>query len=423
MDFSAPSEADVDMAIHDDALLDINLAAQYGAPGSGHGGALMGNGLADAFIAGMIPGVAPLGGHAQQQGHHQQQQPNQLHAQQQGYGSVEEYAALMGIKLENNQDDIAGAPMGHLQSPMNQFGVQSNADPAKIQANAAYFENLYRERVGMMNGDVNGNVTSMTLPAGVGSGVNPQAMFQPGPGHHSGGVYDRSTELAYNQMNQRMYDPSSGFAGSGPAPVPVAMHKPAAHRVVQQHGMHDLGAQTLSPEILSAMIKNNNQTMHNYENMSEDERAALLKEEKSRERNRDHSRKSRLRKKEYVENLKQEVQQLQIYQQICEHSQDLIAMITADPKALFIYTSAAHARVIGFQTQHLVPGQTSFYDLVHPDHVADVRSILQRLENVGDSNRFRFRIKSVEGEYFDAETVVRMADTGIVCSTRVNRDF
>jgi hypothetical protein len=411
MDFSAPSEADVDMAIHDDALLDINLAAQYGAPGAAHGGALMGNGLADAFIAGMIPGVAPLsqqGSHLQQQ----QQQANQLHAQQQGYGSVEEYAALMGIKLEGNQDDIPTTPMGHLQSSMNQFSVQPTPDPAKIQANAAYFENLYRERVGVMGGDMNGNVTSMTLPAGVGSGMNPPNMYQPNAPHHNGGggVYDRSTELAYNQMNQRMYDPTSGFAGSGPPPMPVAMqHKPAAHRgVVQQHGMHDLGAQTISPELLSAMIKNNNQSMHNYgtwhgqravptatpppmidghldrisevsvldvpaENLSEEERAALAKEEKSRERNRDHSRKSRQRKKEYVENLKQEVQQLQIYQQICEHSQDLIAMISADAKALFIYTSASHSRVIGFQTHHLVPGQTSFLDLVHP-----VRAIIIR---------------------------------------------
>ncbi|TMW65546.1 hypothetical protein Poli38472_008188 [Pythium oligandrum] len=417
MDFTPPSEADVDMAIHEDALLDINLAAQY-APGTPHG-SLMGNTLADAFIAGMIPGVTPMANHQQ---HHPAQQSNQMQQQQQpqqNFSSVEEYAALMGIKLENNQEDQSMG--GHMQQQqMNGFNVQGTADPAKIQANAAYFENLYRERVGNMGAD---NVTSMTLPAGVGSGMGGANMFMnpaATPTHHgSGGVYDRPAEIQFNHMNNRVYDPNAGFAANPAAPM--QMHKPATHRMVQHHA-HDMGAQTLSPEILSAMIKNNNQSMHNFDNLSEDERAALLKEEKSRERNRDHSRKSRLRKKEYVESLKQEVEQLRIYQQICEHNPDLIALVTSEPKAILLYTSGSHGRVLGFQNHHLVPGQTSFLDLVHPDHVPEVRNVFQKLCNVGDSKRFQFRIKSVDGEYYNAETSARVADKGVVCSTRVDRD-
>lgn len=100
--------------------------------------------------------------------------------------------------------------------------------------------------------------------------------------------------------------------------------------------------------------------------LNEEEKAALLKEEKSRERNRDHSRKSRLRKKEFVESLKHEVQQLQIYQQICEQCLDLIALVSADSSAIFLYSSSAYTRVLGYQGHQLIPGQTSFLDLVHP---------------------------------------------------------
>lgn len=35
----------------------------------------------------------------------------------------------------------------------------------------------------------------------------------------------------------------------------------------------------------------------------------------------------------------------------------------------------------------------------------------------------QFRIKSVEGEYFRAETAACMTDKGVVCSTRVDRDI
>ncbi|GLD92238.1 hypothetical protein PINS_up000771 [Pythium insidiosum] len=408
MDFTPPTEADVDMAIHEDALLDINLAAQY-APAA-HGGSLIGNNLADAFIAGMIPGVAPL---APGGSHPPSNQPPQSN---QPYSSVEEYAALMGVKLENGSEEMQpSTPMTHLQAQMNTFNVSSApSDPAKIQANAAYFENLYRERAGVMGAS---DLTSMTLPAGVGSGMASSSMFvnNAGPSpSHSHGVYDRSTELAFNQMNQRMYDPTSGFT-----PAAVPMHKPAAQRVMQ---VHDLGAQTLSPELLSAMIKNN-QVIHNFENLSEDEKAALIKEEKSRERNRDHSRKSRLRKKEYVESLKMEVQQLQIYQQVCEYNQDLIALVTAEPKAVFLFTSSSYARVLGYQGSQLIPGQASFLDLVHPSQVAEVRSIFQKFSNIGDFKRFRFRIRSADGEFFDAETSARVAEKGVVCSTRVDRDI
>lgn len=218
--------------------------------------------------------------------------------------------------------------------------------------------------------------------------------------------------------------------------------------------------------------------------LNEDEQQAIIKEEKSRERNRDHSRKSRLRKKEFVESLKHDVNQLQIYQQICEQCCDLIALVSQD--AIFMYSSAAYSRVLGYQGHQIVAGQTSFLDLVHPVSCClfVVASLLcccccqqtnmllllfacllvetgkcpgsaQRVSKVYGSERdaqvyvelfytfvlscsirglsdklrvlskcaVQFRIKSVEGEYFRAETAACMTDKGVVCSTRVDRDI
>jgi hypothetical protein len=35
----------------------------------------------------------------------------------------------------------------------------------------------------------------------------------------------------------------------------------------------------------------------------------------------------------------------------------------------------------------------------------------------------KFRIKSTDGEYYHAETTARLAEKGVVCSTRVDRDI
>ncbi|KAF1775390.1 NADP-dependent oxidoreductase domain [Phytophthora cactorum] len=243
---------------------------------------------------------------------------NPMDQPQQG-DAMEEYARLMGIKVENDDPNVNA----------NAFGVPGpNNDMAKIQANAAYFENLInRDRDGMDDGN---NVTSMTLPAGIGGGMN-GFMSAPMP-------------------PRRPYSASAFHKGPQvrPGMLPPDM----------------VGSQTLPPEIISAMIKNN--PTHNFENLSEDEKQALIKEEKSRERNRDHSRKSRLRKKEFVESLKHEVGQLQVYQQICEQCMDCIALVAAEASAVFLFSSAAYTRVLGYQNHQIVPGQTSFLDMVHP---------------------------------------------------------
>lgn len=62
---------------------------------------------------------------------------------------------------------------------------------------------------------------------------------------------------------------------------------------------------------------------------------------KSRVRNRDHSRKSRQRKKAYVEGLQQEVEGLGLFKSLVEQCADPISVNTADNRVGTVYTCIA----------------------------------------------------------------------------------
>lgn len=409
MDYSGahPREADVDMAMHDDALL-ADVAAQYAHQSAGQGGPANPGQQPQMEPQPLFPGVYVPGLSSMDPS---QQNPP-------GVDPMEEYARLMGVKLEVPTDEqmaAAAAFNGGLH------------DVSKMQANQAYFENLVRERGGMLGElDENAgpsnvpNVTSMTLPAGIGSGLGGAAsMF----GAAAGNMYNPASELAFNDMN-RLYDPSSGFPGvAGPGvSLPYkpldGKFQPSMVPPSALGGRFDLTSQTLPPEIFTQRMKDSAE----FGNLNEDEKLALLKEAKSRERNRDHSRKSRLRKKEFVESLKQEVAQLHMYREMCEQSPDLLALVAPEPAAVLLYTSSGYSRALGYQSHQLVPGQTSFLDLVHPvrssvaafmmvlgvyvglirlfllelmqENVQEVRATLQKLATINESRKceppFRF---------------------------------
>lgn len=252
MEFPGPSDADVDM-MHDSELLGFS----HHHPHHAHLGLNGESGFAGAFNNTLTPGALPP------QPPSQQQQPNGGAFP----ASVEEYAALMGIKLEGPGEELpSSTPMAHMAPP---FSMQPSPDLAKIQANTDYFDALYRRASSEL--DVPGGATSMTLPAGIGSGMNSSAMFV---GATANGVpaasplYDRASELAFNDVN-RMYDPSSGFSGGVGA---LPMHKSSGllggggmdkfgtgrSMLLQQSPHEPLVSQTLSPEMLSAMIKSQN---------------------------------------------------------------------------------------------------------------------------------------------------------------------
>jgi hypothetical protein len=247
MEFS--SNADVDMTMHDDgedALLDINLASQF-AVGASSGA--MGNGLADAFLSGMIPGVEPM-------------LPQALHpTPQHEFTSMEEYAALVGVKLESSMDTTATQQQQHQPFTLNGPTPELN----KVQANAAYFENLYRERMELLGGQLDENLTSMTLPAGVGSGlVSPMLATASTAAamDTSGALYNRPPTLDFNAMTQpqRLYDPSTAVFHPPPGKPPL---QPPLYQ--QNNQPQDHTSQTLSPEILSAMIRNHSSpSLHSF---------------------------------------------------------------------------------------------------------------------------------------------------------------
>nr|CCA20678.1 conserved hypothetical protein [Albugo laibachii Nc14] len=425
MSFGRPNQnGDVDMSLEDEDLgaLDMEMVSDFP-----HRANLSSNG--NHFSASLVPGVSNSS--AETPGNFQ---------------SVEEYAALMGITLDTN--NVHPNTNEHSASYYSQSAEHqpSSSELAKIQANAQYLESLCRPRDTLSSN----NATSMTLPAGIGSGLGGASSNLFGNSNPSTSTYGQSSTVEYAPAglngggglynpNQPSVVPSSGLfslqhsndnkiahlglAGSVPGVLPTSHPNSSAMNGLlaptQPFGpvnnphqrwlhQHELGSQTLSPEVLNAMLKNNVHAHQRYAVMKEEEKAALLKEEKSRERNRDHSRKSRLRKKEFVENLKHEVQQLHIYQELCEQCSDLIAMLSTEmPGYIFAYRSTAHARLLGYEMESIVIGQSSFLDFVHSGDLSDVKRHFEALSGPRDFTIFTFRIKMANGSYLRAETSAR----------------
>ncbi|EQC40052.1 hypothetical protein SDRG_02707 [Saprolegnia diclina VS20] len=319
--------------------------------------------------------------------------------------SVEAYAAMMGVKLE---------------SPRSAMQPKPTFD-ARAQNNAAYFESLLKMQAGPgMGGNNAHNLTSMTLPAGVGAGfqMNPHVA----PGHNGN-----------NNMNNVAMPLDARAAGlvtmDGQAPGPIKAEKP----MPVQFSSGLVGSQTLSPEMLSSMIQSNMQsgdvTSHSYgsntwnaSDFDYEKDALISKADKSRERNRDHSRKSRLRKKVFVETLKQEVKQLQIYKDLVDQNPDLIALVTADHDRKMLYATASFSRVLGYPEKKLMADTVSFFELVHPDHVAMLKAELSKLAKFQDINSIPFQIKHAKGMYWKAALSARVGEHGVVFTSRVEKE-
>ncbi|OQS03479.1 hypothetical protein THRCLA_04219 [Thraustotheca clavata] len=315
--------------------------------------------------------------------------------------SVEAYAALMGVKLESPRS---------MQPKQQTFA----ADP-RVQSNAQYFESLLKMQGGgaaMNNGH---NLTSMTLPAGVGSGFHHQ------PPHNAA---NNNIPMDNRNLVAMCVDPSN----NNPPMPQIKTEKP----MPVQFNTGVVGSQTLSPEMLSSMIQNNIQNSdmatHSYgsntwnaSDFDYEKDALISKADKSRERNRDHSRKSRLRKKAFVECLKQEVKQLQIYKDMVDQNPDLIALVTTDNDRKIMFLTSAFNRILGHQDKQLMSDNTSFFELVHPDCVATIKAELSKLAKYQDINGVCFQIKHAKGMYWKAQLSARMGEQGVVITTRVEK--
>ncbi len=208
----------------------------------------------------------------------QQQQPQQHH----NTNSVEAYAALMGVKLDSPDRDSM-AMQKQQQQPSTSSNDASSHVPIDPRAtmNAHYFESLMKMQghhhpaAAAMASSTGLQLTSSTLPAGVGSGYH----------HHHHHPHQSSVTTAdaarVSLMNVH------GHSLTGDIPIKTEKrhhhhhHYPHHHHHQQQqqhlhhhhtssttsssssmHPFHGsgglIGSHTLSPEMLSSMIHNNN---------------------------------------------------------------------------------------------------------------------------------------------------------------------
>ncbi|CAK4668388.1 hypothetical protein AeMF1_004258 [Aphanomyces euteiches] len=319
--------------------------------------------------------------------------------------SIEAYAALMGVKLESPRS---------MQKQQN--AQYSQNDVSRAQMNAQYFESLIQQQ-SMPPHNGHHNMTSMTLPAGIGSGFQMNRQVP---------VMDNASRAP--RVDSTHFESNHTTADALIDAVRVKSEKPL-------HFTHGsvVGSQTLSPEMLLAMTQNNRQnsadvTSHSFgsntwnaSDIDFEKESLISKADKSRERNRDHSRKSRLRKKAFVECLKTEVKQLQLFKDLCEQNPDLIAMVSLDQERKVTFLTASYNRVLGYHEKKLMHDEISFFDLVHPDDVAKVRSELNRIAKYQDMWGVSYNVKHSKGTYWKGDMSARMCDQGIVITTRVQR--
>ncbi|CAM9428187.1 unnamed protein product, partial [Ectocarpus sp. 4 AP-2014] len=152
--------------------------------------------------------------------------------------------------------------------------------------------------------------------------------------------------------------------------------------------------------------------------------------ERNRIRNRDHSRRSRQRKKALVEGMKNQastcralfllrgwVTELGAYRMLVEQAHDLISAHTTDDRTVFLYASNAFQRVLGISTEDLLGIQ--LIHLVHPDDAGRVTEALRRAllcNQVTQVVVYRLRHQQQE---FTVESSFRVVPTKLVAITRV----
>ncbi|CAM9602569.1 unnamed protein product, partial [Ectocarpus sp. 8 AP-2014] len=139
--------------------------------------------------------------------------------------------------------------------------------------------------------------------------------------------------------------------------------------------------------------------------------------ERNRIRNRDHSRRSRQRKKALVEGMKDQVTELGAYRMLVEQAHDLISAHTTDDRTVFLYASNAFQRVLGISTEDLLGVQ--LIHLVHPDDAGRVTEALRRAllcTQVTQVVVYRLRHQQQE---FTVESSFRVVPTKLVAITRV----
>ncbi|CAM9585021.1 unnamed protein product [Ascophyllum nodosum] len=139
--------------------------------------------------------------------------------------------------------------------------------------------------------------------------------------------------------------------------------------------------------------------------------------ERSRIRNRDHSRKSRQRKKAHVEGMKKQVMEMGAYRMLVEQAHDLISAHTTDARALFLYASEAFQRLLGINPQDLIGAQLAH--IVHREDVLRVSEAIRCALVYNKVTQVRYRLRYHSSGQCLVETSFRMVPTRLLAVTRV----
>lgn len=267
--------------------------------------------------------------------------------------SVEGYAAMLGIKLEQKQDTSMTMP-----NPMMDNGFDTG-------------------------------VYGMNLGSGLNPPMNPPLSSPMNPSMSSSINAPMSSS-----MNPPMNPPMNPSMN-------ISMNPPMLSEKNRSLSTPITGSQTLDPELLQTMIDNNvknapfvvgNESWQSGTfivcliviQVDVDRTKGVSKADKSRERNRDHSRKSRLRKKVFVENLKQEVKELRVYKQICEQCLDMIAVVSCDTRATITFANSSYTRLLGISIEHIMEQHISFYDLIQVEDRHVAKNALSSIQTRGE---------------------------------------
>jgi PAS domain S-box-containing protein len=141
------------------------------------------------------------------------------------------------------------------------------------------------------------------------------------------------------------------------------------------------------------------------------------KEETIRERNRAHSRKSRMRKKVLLQTLQHELLKLEVFRSIVENCHEMISVHSTCLQFNFLMASSGFGRLLGYNPHELI-GQ-SIFCLVHLEDSLLVSSTLRNVLSVGETSKIEYRCKHMDGSCKLVQSSARLSNEGIICVSRI----
>lgn len=121
---------------------------------------------------------------------------------------------------------------------------------------------------------------------------------------------------------------------------------------------------------------------------------------------RDHSRKSRERKKFYIEGLKKQVEELSAYKMLVEQAGELVSMHNPDEHITFLYASPSFKHELGHEPTTLMGNP--LLNLVSEEHRAVLTQQIQETLTYGKAPLTKFKIRHRFGQLMDAEASFRL---------------